>query len=202
MRATLISKNRIPYNSLWRYVDPYTKMEISAVTWDNLMAKIYEHRRANGNPIGLGLEDEVEDYVCQHQPDECENLDPKIPRRRNLTLSDVVRGTAVMMSFKFNGSQLVPREEAERRAQICVDCIWNQTFAKPCSGICQELHDIVSVVTQHQGTQYDSKLHSCGICGCFLQAAVWLRLEDQCLGVSEGMREQFKGVSNCWKTCD
>lgn len=201
MSAQLTCKNRIPYGSQWYYVDPFTKMQITAVTWDNLMAKVYEHRRANGNPIGLGLEDEVEQYVCIHQPDECEQSDPTRPRKRSLTLTDIVHGTSVMMSFKRNGSEIVPREEAERRARICLSCPWNQPFAKPCTGICQELLNLVRWVIDSQGTQYDKDLHSCGICGCFLQASIWLNLSDQCVGVTDGMKEQFKTVNNCWKQC-
>ncbi len=201
MPVYLTSKNRIPYGSYWYYTDPYSKREIRAITWDSLMTAIYADRKSNGNPIGLGLEDEVEQYVCIRQPDECENAVLGAPRKRTLTLTDIINGTSVMLNFKRNGSEIVSREEAERRAQICISCPWNQTFAKPCTGICQELKSIVSWIIDSQGTQYDSRLHSCGVCGCFLQASIWLRLEDQCVGVTDDMKEQFKAIPECWKKC-
>lgn len=204
MQARIKARNRIPYGGKWVYKDPFTGTELSAVTWDNMLRAIVDHRRANGAPIGAGLEDEVEQQLCINHPDECVDLDPAVPHKTTLNLWDVVRGTQVMMSFVANGRQIVGRSEAERRAQICLRCPYNASFTKPCSGICQELKNVVSMIVDQQGTQYDSKLHSCNICGCFLQASIWLRLEDQCKGVTDTMKKQFEYTAtnySCWKAC-
>lgn len=193
--------NRIPYGGQWRYTEPSTGQFISAVTWDNLLNNIRAHRRANGIPIGLGFEDEVEQAVCREHPEECTGYDENYPRKRSLTLSDVVNGTIVMMAFKLAGSPLVDRAEAERRGAICKQCPYNMTFAKPCSGVCPELLAVVNTITGHVGTHYDQYLHSCTVCGCFLQAAIWLPMEIQCKGVNETMRNQFSNVQGCWKQC-
>lgn len=202
MRLRIEHRNRIPYGGYWHYRQPGTGQLISAVTWDNLLNNIRDHRRANGIPVGLGFEDEVEQAVCREHPDECVGYDETCPRKRNLTLSDLVAGSRVMMSFYVHGKQLVPREEAERRAAICEKCPYNMTFAKPCSGICEELRQVVMTITNHVGTRYDSKLNACTVCGCFLQAAIWLTLEDQCKGVNDLQRQQFSNVPGCWKICD
>lgn len=204
MKAKILIKSQIPYGGGYHYKDPNSGMHIYGTTFAMVVNRVVEHRRANGYPIGLGLEDEIEEQLCLSYPNECSDAPEGIPRKKELTLSDVVAGTRVMMSFERNGSQLVSREEAERRAKICLGCPYNASFIKPCSGICQELKNIVDWITERQGTQYDSKLYSCNICGCFLQAAIWLRLEDQCVGVNEEQKPKFEYTQakyGCWKTC-
>lgn len=201
MRLRLEFPNRIPYGGYWRYIQPGTGQSISAVTWDNLLNNIRDHRKANGIPVGLGFEEEVEQAVCREHPDECVGYDETCPRKKNLTLSDIVAGTRVMMSFFASGRKLVSREEAERRAQICLKCPYNMTFSKPCSGVCPELKSVVMSITDSVGTQYDSKLNSCTVCGCFLQAAIWMPLENQCKGVNELQKKQFSNAEGCWKQC-
>lgn len=204
MKAHILLKSQIPYGGGYSYKDPNSGMHIFGTTFAMVVQRVIEHRRANGYPIGLGLEDEIEEQLCLSYPNECSDAPEGIPRKKELTLTDVVNGTRVMMSFTRNGNQTVSREEAERRAKICLGCPYNASFIKPCSGICQELKNIVNWVTDNQGTQYDSKLYSCNICGCFLQAAIWLRLEDQCVGVGEEMKPKFEYTRTkygCWKAC-
>jgi hypothetical protein len=197
-------KNRgiIPHGGGWRITDPMTGVSVFGILFDQLVRKMKDVRRANGIPIGIEFEDEVEKWCCESKPDECQETDPEWPVVRPLDLGDIVRGSAVMMAHKLAGSPLVTRQEAERRAQICLGCKFNQNFAKPCSGICQELLNVVNSVTGHVGTQYDSQLHACGVCKCFLQASIWLPLDIQCKGVTDKQRAQFKNVPNCWKQCD
>lgn len=202
MKLRLKNKGIIPYGGTFRYVDPHSGMEFRNYQFDGLVSKIRAHRQANGFPIGLEFEQEVENQVCQNHPDECEAFDPRIPRRRRLALSDVLRGTGVMMQHKLAGSPLESREVAEARARTCLKCQWNTDFDRPCStGICGELKALVSSVINHQGTQYDRDLKSCNICGCFIQASIWLPLDIQCRGVTEDMKEAFKAVPACWKVC-
>lgn len=205
MRARILIKTQIPHGGEYAYRDPNSGMYIRGTTFAMVVNRVAEHRRANGYPIGLGLEDEIEDQLCVSYPTECSEAPEGTPRKTEHTLSDVVHGTRVMMAFKSGGSQLVSREEAERRAQICIGCPYNASFIKPCSGICQELKNLVNWITDHQGTQYDSKLFSCNICGCFLQAAIWLKLEDQCAGVTSEMKPKFSFTQQkykCWKVCE
>ena len=192
----------IPYGGAFRIVDPLTGVSSAGLQFENLLQKMIKAREANGVPVGLSFADEVEKWACLQYPEECEDTDPNAPKRRNLTLTDVINGTRVMVAFKMAGSPLVDRTEAERRAQICIRCPMNQGFAKSCTGTCAELQAVVASVTGHIGTQYDANLHACGICGCFLQSAIHLPLEIQCKGVSDQMKRQFANVPNCWKTCE
>lgn len=197
----LKSRNVIPHGGMFSWKDPVTQQWVRGTNWQMLINRIYDHRKANSVPIGLGFEDEVERDLCRDYPDECYIPDPNFPINRQLSLSDVVRGSQVMMAYKLAGSPLVERSEAERRAQICLRCPFNTHFSKPCTGICQELADVVNSIIAHQGTQYDQDLKACNVCGCFLQAAIWLPLDIQCKGVTDPMKAKFSLIKGCWKQC-
>ncbi len=204
MKARLASRGRVPYGGGYRIKDPLSGCDLFGTTFDMVMAKAVASRKANGLPIGLGFDDEVEQWCCSAQPSECVDVDPLKPRKKRLTLDDMLRGAKVLMSFKLGGSKLVSKEEAERRAAICAKCWMNAGYQRPCS-VCQELADLVRSITGGGKTSLDAKLHACHVCGCSLQASVWLGLGDQCKGVTEEMRKEFrymKEVAGCWKTCD
>jgi hypothetical protein len=110
-----------------------------------------------------------------------------------------------MFRFKLSGGPLVSPAEANRRAAICSNCPMNVKFAKPCTGICAELKDLVSSIINNQGTPHDANLNSCQICGCFLQAAVWLPNEITVPPLSAEQRQKFqeaKTALGCWKHLD
>lgn len=203
MKARLQSRGRVPYGGGYTVRDPLTGASLFAVTFEQLLAKAVAARKANGLPIGLGFADEVEQWCCDAQPSECVDVDPEKPKRKRLTLDDVIRGAKVLLSFKLGGSKLVEQEEAERRASICVRCPQNSGYSRPCS-TCHELADLVRSVTGGRRTSLDQKLWVCHCCGCSLQAAVWLTLEDQCKGVNDEQRKEFAYMAsshNCWKQC-
>jgi hypothetical protein len=206
--------HNIPASGTYETTDRLTKVRCAAPTFEGLLDRINHVRTAMGAVSGLDLRTEVENWICEEHPEDCTEVDMNIPRKRHLTLSDVIRGTRVMASFKLAGSPLVERTEAERRGAICQHCDFNQWFAKPCTGICPELQTVVNNIVGHQGTHYDQYLNSCGICSCFLQASIWLPLWIQDKGLTDEMREQFKKVVvtmptghsiPCWKnyqSCD
>lgn len=203
MKTRLTSKGRVPYGGGYRVRDPLSGQELFGVTFEQLMAKAVASRKANGLPMGLGFEDEVETWCCDAQPGECKDVDPLKPKRKKLNLDDVVRAAKVLWSFKRAGSRLVSPEEAERRAQVCIRCPLNSGYQRPCAA-CHELGDIIRSVTGGGRTSVDQRLHVCHVCGCSLQAAVWMELEDQCKGVDEAMRKEFAYMheaAHCWKQC-
>lgn len=202
MPTQLQSKNRIPYGGLYVVTDPLTKSEVRAGRFDLLVRKLIDARKANGLPIGLDFESEVENWVCAAYPQECVEFNPAIPRvPREIGMGDVVRGTRVMLEHWIAGRPIEERPEAERRAEICSRCRYNVGIRSPCGGICAELREIVNRVIGGKGTSHDSDLGSCSICRCELKSAVWTTLEIQCKGVTEDMKKQFTSVPECWKKC-
>lgn len=195
----------VPYGGLFIVDRPDLGVVGRGLLFHNLVASAREWRKANGYPIGVGFEEEVEQAACQQYPAECETSTGFNIRPRNLTLSDVVTGTKVMLRFKMAGSPLVAPEEANRRAAICSNCPLNVKFAKPCAGICAELRDLVAGIINNQGTPSDANLNSCGICHCFLQASVWLPLEIQFPPLTQAEKDKFREAQKnlgCWKYID
>jgi hypothetical protein len=193
--------HNIPTNGTYETVDRLTKLRVAAPTFEILVDKMMQNRGKIGAVCGAGMREEIENWVCEEHPEDCTIVDMNIPRKVRLTLTDVLRGSRVMASFVMGGAKPEARDEAERRAKICLGCEFNSLFPKPCVGVCGELKEMAIRISGNQGTQYDRGLHSCSICGCFLQAAIWIPLENQCKGVTETMKKQFACVKDCWKQC-
>ena len=184
--------HNIPASGAYEVTDRLTKVRCAAPTFEGLVDRISHVRAAMGAVSGLDLRTEVENWICEERPEDCTEVDMNIPRKRKLNLSDVIRGTRVMASFKLAGSPLVDRNEAERRGSICQHCQFNQWFAKPCTGICPELQSVVNAIVGHQGTYYDQFLNSCSICSCFLQASIWMPLFIQADGFRECNSKRYR----------
>lgn len=202
MKRALKHRNRIPYGGGYVITDPMTGIQVSGGNFDMLLRSAMESRRANSVPIGIGFEQELETWVCEKYPSECEDIGEGKIRKRYLTLRDIVAGSQVMLSQVMNSRKVVDREEAERRGQICVNCPLNDRFSKPCHGMCPELAAVVGWITGAQGTRHDAALHGCQICGCFNQAAIWVPLDAQWKALTDEQKEQFKTAKKtlgCWK---
>lgn len=199
MSVRLISRNRIPYGAVFKYKHPVTGIILTGSNWDMLCNVVRDYNKANDYPVGLEFEKEIEQNVCQQHPSECEFDSPLHPKPVKLTIADVVRGAAVMTSHVLNGSQLVSQSEANRRAEICSNCIHNTYFPKACSGLCGELKDIASKFTPNKITPFDEDGRVCGICRCFTRVHVWFPYETLEKGLTEEMKQSFSTVGACWK---
>lgn len=189
------SRTKPPRGGFWIYTHPISGTKFRASQLNAILVSIRKHEEDNGYPIQSNSE--IESQLCVNHPFSCSENPPVAPRR--LHLSDIVHGTKVIASFKRAGSPLVDQEEAERRAGICINCPRNVDYAKPCSGICQELVDLVKSLVGGAATKYDSMLKACDICGCANAAQVHVPIEFLSKGVTPEMMVQFKTVSTCWK---
>lgn len=204
IKMKLKSRGIIPYGGYYRILDPLTGIRVEAVTWDHLMTKVRDERRANGAPLGLELEDEVEQWACISHPDEVEVVDERLPKRRSLGLDDVVRGTQVLLAFKMAGSPLVSQAEANRRAAICQRCPMNLMWTQGCS-VCSKMEDVVRSVVGGARTEHDQQLFSCNICGCSLKAAVHVPNDILNKANNAEMNRAFELASeafSCWHRPD
>ena len=193
---------RVPAGEFWKAKHPETGYLFREVNFKTLVFKAKEYCKKNGFPVGLDFEKQVESWVCVEQPDQCEEEGAsRRPRHHTITMGDVLRGSRVMLEFLRTGRTLVPRAEAERRAKICAGCSNNQPFKTSCGGLCAELRNVVQTIVGSGGTSFDDNLHACRICGCFTASSCWVPLETQCVGVTDGMKAEFKTLSHCWKQC-
>lgn len=196
-------RGAVPYGGGFRLEISDKGFVGEGTTFSMLMDRIRAYRHANGLPNGLGLEDEVECEICKRYPQECHETDVRVPYSRAMSWQEVVQGTRMMVKFKSAGTPLVPRQEAERRAQICSNCPLNFQVNFPCPGrICGELQHVVQSIIGNEGTPYDGRLKSCGICGCYLTASIWIPLDIQTSVLSNEQKEQFAVAAQengCWK---
>ena len=75
----------------WRYRQPESGVVIPGGSWPALITKVKQHRQANGYPITIEMERQVEAFMCDAQPGECAEVDDEPPR--TFRLSEVIAFT-------------------------------------------------------------------------------------------------------------
>ena len=184
-----------PHNG-WRYKQRESGKLITATSFPNLVAAVREHRLANGYPIQMDMELEVEGGVCKEIPEACQEKPADlIPQR--LTIANVVAFTVTLGESILKGNPRVEKEEANRRAIICSDCEAN-VRAEGCGGCnSSRLDAVIAKVTGTKPTDYDNKLESCKYCGCLNRAQVWFPLDILQNHIKPEIREALP--AHCWK---
>lgn len=201
LQPRIKAKAACPYGGQYKLENKAKGLVGIGTIFTQLVDSVKEYRRANGLPIGLGLEEEIEVETCLKYPDCCSDTHPGVPQSRRLTLEDVMHGTKLMVMHRMSGSPLVSEQEATRRAAICASCPYNGSFSKPCS-TCDYMKDTVQAVIGSKATKYDDRLKSCLICGCYLSISVWVPLDMQLKVLSATQRYQFETAAQtvgCWK---
>lgn len=193
--------------SMWIINRPDIGMVGNGYRFIVLSQHVQDWRRANGWPIGLDFEQELENALCQEYPDYCESDDPRAPinpKGRRVSLGDIIGGTRVWLKQALSGRQVVSAEEANARANVCLNCPMKVPFPGGCGGHCGELVDWMKDLTgsgKFKLAQEDAlNQQACFICNCFLQAAAWVPVDVQISVLSEHQKIQFKQMlPNCWK---
>lgn len=173
-----IAKNRTPPDG-WRYKVPDTGVTVKGSHWGHLLMRVEEHLVANNLPVPLNLEEYVENYMCGLFPDMCEDVEiPKSPhKKKKMTVGDVLRFTAMIGADMLNGRKRESNEEANRRANICADCVDN-IDPDGCSGCDRgRMEKLIEKLTGSIATKHDSRLKSCRHCGCINKAQVWFPID-------------------------
>lgn len=152
---------------------------IKGSSLSEVQRKVALFRVANGVPIDQPLNLLVESQVCDALGDDeatehCVYSDDggikKCPKNSLINFGKAVLGTAGVL---VKGEPVcVDEETAEARAVICAQCPHNANIGN-CWG-CGELGKLFRLVQGDLTTQRDSKLNSCGVCGCALRTKVWI----------------------------
>jgi hypothetical protein len=182
---------------LWKFTHPISGTHFQSFQINALKASIWSHEENNG--YERSTEEAIENQLCQNHPASCGVNPPVDPETRRLAMADIVRGTKVIAKFKLAGSPLVTQEHAEKRAYLCSTCKKNVNYTKPCSGICQELIDLVEGIVGGAKTTYDDSLKACAVCACSNAAQVHVPAEFLALGVTDAMMAEFNQIPDCWK---
>lgn len=177
--------NRIPPGNGFTWTDPDTGAVITAMRYHNWLGLIRDHRAGNGLPPVTP--EEAEHQNCANLAPEirrefCKDLENNSVQTIDLGLKDIVRGTLTVGAFKASGEEIVPLEEATRRADICANhngfgCRYNVAYRSGCGVDCEELTNAVRTVVGGAVTPHDGRLKACAICKCSLSAKVHLPIE-------------------------
>ena len=167
---TLRKKHQVPPGG-YVYHDPEMDMDFSANTLAQLVEKVALIRRANNLTIPENFKSVIEDWICQRLPKSFVIGDPDpVKQRQFMPLSVVRTATELFMTgWRLNGSKLCTPEEADRRADICIQCEANTTNAA-CLG-CKGLLSWIRTKNQRK-TLKDSLLLVCNRCAVMNVAAI------------------------------
>jgi hypothetical protein len=167
--------------------------------YQNWLGRIADHRAGNGLPPITAEEAEHQNCAglsLESRLEFCKDADPNAVQTIGLHLWDIVRGSLTLAGWKANGSQVVPIEEAERRAGICSTCPYNVAYRSGCGVDCQQLTDAVVSLVGQAATSLDGRLNACAICKCSLRAKVHIPLDD--IRRFESAELQSKYPEWCW----
>lgn len=205
MSLKLKDPERIPYGGIYKLDWPEGGMVGFGTGFNMLLDNIRRYRKANGIPIGLGFDDEVEAQVCLRYPRECHHAMPDtVPKAVKFGWLDVVAGTKAIIQHKILG-MLESQEEADRRAAICAKCPMKTEVHLQCAGLCGELQAVVNSLVGARETSSHSAIDKkcCAVCRCYLTAVPFVPLDIQTSVLSEEQKQQFRDVAAsgypCWK---
>ena len=172
----VVNKTDVPRGG-WIYKVAATGVTVNAGSINKLKQHVAAHMHANRVDIPRGFDEEVEDTACHNLGDGaghwCVERKPEVvpPGQSKWRAGEVLRFLKTVTEWGVKeGFKFVPIEEAERRATICAACPMN-TLVSGCLG-CSGVGSLVKRIRGSVKTSVDDKLHTCEVCGCFLQVKV------------------------------
>lgn len=162
----------------WRYVQPETGCEFNYGSLVETIERVIQHRRYKElTPVDeASVSRDIQRQICSGmEPRFCraepgEDYRPTVDLPGTISLKTALAFSAAMFEWVKGGSQLVSKEESERRAAICRGCRFNR-HADTC-GACAAFYAAVGAVVPKARAEAGLKI--CGACGCSLQAKVLL----------------------------
>lgn len=165
----------------------------------DLIAKVHSYRVANGLDLG-SPEQEVQDWICRNTGAQCLPANPPTPvPGRKARGADVARFMSAMVSW-MKSNETVPQAEAESRAELCSNCIYNADVDDAgCLG-CFGMAARVMTIIGDRNTRVSSALKFCNVCGCSnaVQAFVPMSVLAKAHKLEEFPLDIGCGVK-CWK---
>lgn len=164
----------------FRYKDTSTGVTVTGPSYKDWVKAVKAHKTANNIPFTSRLEEEMQEQLCQQLPigwcvRDGMPFDSGVVS--GLTFDKIMTGTATLGDWLLNGGKKVAKDEAQRRANVCGSCPFNQQ-PQGCSSCNQgKLLGLVNRIVGGEKLQGDDRLHACTLCGCSLKAKVWLEIE-------------------------
>jgi hypothetical protein len=183
----------------WFFIEPKTRLRIVGESLDNLAKLVTEHRTYKGLPRATVAEAsiDIERQICTRLGSrECISegiADEWKPVKDSpiLTVQNAISFSRSMIEWIASGKELVPMEEAQRRADICKGCALNN----PVIGCkCSAFYKLVDKSVPFE--RRDPGLGVCGICSCSLICKTNLPLSV--IKTSNAGRE-LEYPPHCWQ---
>lgn len=182
------------------YFQKETEFTIKGENEDNLIDLVIAHRKyRNLHPQEPSLVRlDIERQICTRLGiGECrpENVAdkwvPQIQTRPVFTMGKVIGLSNAALEFVKSGMNLVPIEEAQRRAEICKGCAQNRELTG-CS--CSTFHKLIAAMVP--ASRKINGLFVCWACGCDLRSKV--NLEDSVI-IESNKNQQVDYPAFCWQ---
>lgn len=154
----------------WAYVEA-TDCWVFYGEFYGLVDKVRENLISNQQPVPADLESVVSESICARTPANWKGCkEAERPRLNRISWGQMRRWFKTMLAFS-KDRELVPQEEAERRARICLPCVRHVPAAECKTGGCGgSVGGFLTQLAIHRSTPYDEQLGACGVCGCMLSA--------------------------------
>jgi len=104
-----------------------------------------------------------------------------------------------MAGWLSKGGGYVDQAEAERRAEICAGCEFNQVAVASCGSCYNAVLEAIHGIVGKRETKYSDKLESCKVCSCSNRVSVWMPLDAQLNALAPETKEQLSRLAWCWK---
>lgn len=163
----------------WRCRVPETGQEFHGASEHQLICSLRAHYKANGYPEPENYKDMIESYVCSKTPDYCTGNGPAYKLVDGFTFHTVLQGMRTLTSWLWQSGlkgarQYVSQDQANKRAQVCVGCSFNDEPQGCTSCNSQSMREALRVIIGTKTTAFDGQLKSCRVCQCNLSAKVQL----------------------------
>lgn len=166
-------QSKVPPGGWWCL---WEAVPVHASSREGLVAAITNSIIASGKAIPPDLDQQIENAICERLPANAKHCCPVGQADKpKFTATHVKRFMMTMTEWAKGGFQYVPQEEADRRAKICSECPKNVNVPG-CFG-CKGIQGLVHTLASGHTTEYDNRLHVCGVCGCFNQTQIWFEAD-------------------------
>ena len=189
-----INPNGVPPGG-WHYLQPETGYEYLSFsgTASQMISEIIAHRTANAR-FGLSVDPEVvQDEVFgqiasrlvptvrdQYFNDLNGSAQKKTFQLRSAVAAFVdrvrqdVKGLELLTQWLGQGGLPVSEVEANRRADICIECPYNVKGHKTEAWVATQIKKLNDFRGQQLAATRESELHTCSVCGCYLPLKIWV----------------------------
>jgi len=116
---------------------------------------------------------------------------------------NIFGGVVAITDWQKDGAKAVPKEQAEARAAVCVECPMNgqgdfsKWFTSPAAAAIKR--QVEWLTGQNLTTSHDAKLNICEGCLCAMKLKVHVPIDYIKKGLSDDTISELRKGKNCWQ---